>query len=70
MQIHQTLQRTWRALVQNVLVQLGTPTKLTHLYAAVARTAPEALSWEHWQAKVRQVLGTHSKVSRRSKRRV
>ena len=69
-QAHRALQGTWRALVQNVLVQLGTPTTLTDLYTAVAEAAPAALSRDHWQAKVRQVLYTHPEVFERSKRGV
>ena len=69
-QAHKTLQSTWRALVQNVLVQLGKPTKLGDLYAAIAKAVPEALSREHWQAKVRQVLYTYPDVFKRSERGV
>lgn len=69
-QAHETLQGTWRVLVQNVLMQLGGPTSLPDLYAAVAQAVPEALSREHWQAKVRQVLYTHPDVFKRSERGV
>lgn len=69
-QAHRTLQGTWRALVQNVLVQLGKPTQLPDLYAAIAEAVPGASSREHWQAKVRQVLYTHPDVFKRSERGV
>ena len=67
---HRLLEGTWKALVHNVLVQLGRASSLTDIYAAVAEAAPEALGKTHWQAKVRQTLYAHPDVFKRAERGV
>jgi hypothetical protein len=67
---HRALEGTWKALVHNVLIQLGAASSLGDIYAVVAEAAPEALTRTHWQAKVRQVLYTHPEVFCSSKRGV
>lgn len=69
-QAHRALEGTWKALVHNVLIQLGNASSLADIYAAVAEAAPEALSKTHWQAKVRQVLYTSPDVFKRAERGV
>lgn len=69
-QTHRVLDGTWKALVHNVLIQLGDASSLTDIYAEVAETAPEARSKTHWQAKVRQTLYAHPAVFRRADRGV
>lgn len=56
-QQHARLTSTWKAVVRNVMVELGGQAHLSEIYAAVEKSASERFSTnKNWQAKVRQIL--------------
>lgn len=54
--------RTWRAVVERALKQLGGEASLQDLYAAVKPHRPTDNQW--WQAKVRQIAQDYHRVER------
>lgn len=58
------LASVWRNIVRHAMMSLGGKATLSDLYAKVAKNAPEKLSKnENWQAKVRQVLQSHTEFN-------